>query len=220
MLEHLDACLLFFLIYVYDITLAPGAASRLCAFTQTSPNVHSNMSQAGNGQMPDCGKPKGAFTGQRLARERPKVYRQVIALVAQGTSDSRIARLCRVSRNTVAALKQAEAQTIEQRKQTILATAARVAEPGFERIEEELAAGSITGVQLVPVADMSVDKVLALSGDPTIRIQHEHRHLHRHDHFADFNALLEKLPNRKPMEAEVVSGVELNPGMGLEGQSA
>jgi hypothetical protein len=56
------------------------------------------MSQSGNGEWPDCGKPKGAFTGQRLARERPKVYRQVIALLAQGTSDSSIAKLmfCRV----------------------------------------------------------------------------------------------------------------------------
>ena len=177
------------------------------------------MSQSGNGEWANSGKPKGAFTGQRLARERPRVYRQVIALVAQGTSDSRIARLCRVSRNTVAAVKQAEAQTIEQRKQTILATAARVAELGFERIEEELAAGNFKGVQLVPVAGMSVDKVLALSGDPTIRIQHDHRHLHRHDHFADFNALLEKLPNRKPVDAEVVSAVELNPGMDLQRQT-
>jgi hypothetical protein len=177
------------------------------------------MSQVGNRQMPDYGRPKGAFTGQRLARERPKVYRQVIALLAQGTSDARIAKLCRVSRNTVAAVKQAEAQTIEQRKQTILATAARVAELGFERIEEELAAGSIKGAQLVPVAGMSVDKVLALSGDPTIRIQHEHAHVHHHNHFAEFNALLEKLPNRKPIEAEVVSAVELNPGMGLESQT-
>jgi len=175
------------------------------------------MSQPGNGEWANSAKPKAAFTGQRLARERPKVYRQVIALLAQGTSDSRIAKLCRVSRNTVAAVKQTEAQTIEQRKQTILATAARVAELGFERIEEELAAGNFKGVQLVPVAGMSVDKVLALSGDPTIRIQHEHRH--RHDHFADFNALLAALPAApKPITAEVFSAVELNPGMGLESQ--
>jgi hypothetical protein len=126
--------------------------------------------------------------------------------------------LCRVSRNTVAAVKQAEAQTIEQRKQTILATAARVAELGFERIEEELAAGNIKGVQLVPVAGMSVDKVLALSGDLTIRIQHEHRHQRRHDHFAEFNALLDALPKAKTIEAEVVSAVELNSGMGFESQ--
>ena len=177
------------------------------------------MIQSENGECRHGDKPKGAFTGQRLARERPKVYRQVIALIAQGTSDARIAKLCRVSRNTVAAVRQAEAQTIEQRKQTILATAARVAELGFERIEEELAAGSIKGAQLVPVAGMSVDKVLALSGDPKIRIQHEHAHVHHHNHFAEFNALLEKLPNRKPIEAEVVSAVELNPGMGLESQT-
>jgi hypothetical protein len=180
------------------------------------------VNQTENGHMPEHAKSKGAFTGQRLARERPKVYRQVIALIAQGTSDSRIAKVCRVSRNTVAAVKQAEAQTIAQRKQTILATAARVAELGFERIEEELAAGNFKGVQLVPVAGMSVDKVLALSGDPTIRIKHEHRHLHRHDHFAEFNALLAALPSKadhKTIEAEIVSTVELNPGMGLQGQT-
>jgi len=129
-------------------------------------SVHSNMSQSGNGQTPDQGMSKGNFTGQRLARDRPRVYRQVIALLAHGTSDAKIARLCSVSRNTVAAVRQVEAQTIEQRKQTILATAARVAELGFERIEEELAAGKIKGTQLVPVAGMATDKVLALSNDP------------------------------------------------------
>jgi transcriptional regulator with XRE-family HTH domain len=124
------------------------------------------MSQSGNGQLPHQGTSKGNFTGQRLARDRPKVYRQVIALLAQGTSDAKIARLCGVSRNTVAAVRQVEVRTIEQRKQTILATAARVAELGFERIEEELAAGNIKGAQLVPVAGMATDKVVLLSNDP------------------------------------------------------
>jgi len=78
-------------------------------------------------------------------RPRPKVYRQVIALLTQGTSDAKIAKLYGVSRNTVAAVRQVEAQTIEQRKQTIPATATRVAELGFERIEGELAAGNIKG---------------------------------------------------------------------------
>lgn len=80
--------------------------------------------------MPDQGTSKGNFTGQRLARDRPKVYRQVIALLAQGASAAKIAKLCGVSRNTVAAVREVEAQTIEQHKQTILATAARVAELG------------------------------------------------------------------------------------------
>jgi len=83
--------------------------------------------------------------------------------------------MCGVSRNTVAAVRQVEAQTIEQRKQTILATAARVAELGFERIEEELAAGKIKGAQLVPVAGMATDKVVALSNDPQ-QIQFTYTH--------------------------------------------
>jgi len=51
---------------------------------EDSVTVHPNMSQAGDGQLPDQGTSKGNFTGQRLARDRPKVYRQVIALLAQG----------------------------------------------------------------------------------------------------------------------------------------
>jgi len=40
-------------------------------------------------------------------------------------------------------------------------------------------------------------------------------------HFAEFNALLAALPSKadqKPIEAEGVGAVELNPGMGLESQ--
>jgi len=155
------------------------------------------MSQSGNGQLPDRGTSKGNFTGQRLARDRPKVYRQVIALIAQGTSDAKIAKSCGVSRNTVAAVRQVEAPTIEQRKQTILATAARVAELGFERIEEELVAGNIKGAQLVPVAGMATDKVVLLSNVPQ-QINITHTHEPAQQLYDKLNELARAINSRKP----------------------
>jgi hypothetical protein len=59
-----------------------------------------------------------------------------------------------------------KAVPIGQRKQAILGTAARVASASIHRIGDELAAGKIKGMQLVPVFGVSVDKLVALSDDP------------------------------------------------------
>jgi|GEM_PF-5536596 len=52
----------------------------------------------------------GNYTGERLTRERPKVYRQIIELVAQGVSLNRIARQCAVSRRTIRAVGEHDAR--------------------------------------------------------------------------------------------------------------
>jgi hypothetical protein len=116
---------------------------------------------------------QGNYTGERLARERPQVYGQIIELIAQGVSLNRIARQCGVSRHTIRAVREHEAIPIAQRKQEILGTAVRVATASIHRIEDELAAGKIKGTQLVPVFGVSVDKLVALSNDP-MQIQVSH----------------------------------------------
>jgi len=124
------------------------------------------VDQSRNGQ--------GNYTGERLAGERPKVYRQIIELVAQGVSFNRIARQCAVSRHTIRAVREHEAVPIAQRKQEILGTAVRVASASIHRIEDELAAGKIKGTQLVPVFGVSVDKLVALSNDPMqVHVSHQ-----------------------------------------------
>jgi len=118
-------------------------------------------------------KPRGNYTGERI---HPALRRNLLTYISQGKSDNQIAKLCKVSRDTLRAFRQREAETISQRKQTILATFTRIAEAGSEAMEAELAEGKIKGSLLVPVVGMSVDKILALSNDTqqiNITLAHE-----------------------------------------------
>ena len=135
------------------------------------------MSEANNGQ--SLSK-QGNYTGERLARERPHVYRGVMRLLSEGTSARRICRTCHVTRETVRAVERREAESISARKQELAASAARVAQASIEQLEDDVAAGKIKGAQLVPVFGVCVDKLQALSGDPALRIALDHSHQHIH----------------------------------------
>src|SRR4029077_12906428 len=59
-----------------------------------------NMIGSSNGQLHlerEQPKPMGRFTGERLLRERPRVYRKVVELLAEpGMSINQITKFCRV----------------------------------------------------------------------------------------------------------------------------
>lgn len=136
--------------------------------------------------------PEGNHTGERVA---PKVRQEIVKLLAQDKSANHIAKKLYVSRHTVGAIKVIEAQSIAQRKQTLTSSFLRIAEAGAEQIEEQLAEGKISANLLVPVTGMATDKILALSGDPSIIIRHEHDHRHIHVDLAnDFDSFLSELP--------------------------
>ncbi len=127
-------------------------------------------------------RPKGNYTGERLLRERPRIYRELMRLLSEGVSARKICRACYVTRETVRAVEAREAESISARKQELAASAARVAQASIDQIEDAVAAGKIKGVQLVPVFGVCVDKLQALSGDPALVIRHEHDHQHIHAH--------------------------------------
>lgn len=136
--------------------------------------------------------PEGNHTGERVA---PKVRQEIVKLLAQEKSANHIAKKLYVSRHTVGAIKEIEAQSIAQRKQTLTNSFLRIAEAGAEQIEEQLAEGKISANLLVPVTGMATDKILALSGDPSMIIRHEHDHRHIHVDLAqDFDGFLSELP--------------------------
>jgi hypothetical protein len=153
------------------------------------------MSEANNGQ--SLSK-QGNYTGERLARERPHIYREVMRLLSEGTSARKICRACHVTRETVRAVERREAESISARKQELAVIAARVAQASIERIEDDLAAGKIKGAQLVPVFGVCVDKLQTLSGDPALRIalDHAHQHIHAHISECSYQDLLAHLPRR------------------------
>ena len=153
------------------------------------------MSEANNGQSLSR---RGNYTGERLARERPHVYRGVMRLLSEGTSARKICRACHVTRETVRAVERREAESISARKQELAASAARVAQASIEQLEDDVAAGKIKGAQLVPVFGVCVDKLQALSGDPALRIalDHTHQHIHAHITQSSYQDLLAALPHR------------------------
>jgi DNA-directed RNA polymerase specialized sigma24 family protein len=74
------------------------------------------MIEPENGQSQSEAKPKGRFTGERLLRERPRVYRKVVELLAEpGMSINQITKFCRVSEHTVRAVRDREAVSIAER---------------------------------------------------------------------------------------------------------
>ena len=155
------------------------------------------MSQLGNGQSqsePEQSKPRGRFTGERLLRERPRVYRKVVELLAEpGMSINQITKLCRVSEHTVRALRDREAISIAERKQRLASIFGNVAEMAAERMEE--LAGQASLRDAGTTAGIATDKLLALSSDPQASQQHLHVHLQRVDLFKQFNDWVRKLDN-------------------------
>jgi hypothetical protein len=126
----------------------------------------------------DQAKPKGRYTGERLLRERPRVYNDVVRLLAEPrehVSIREICRRCHVTDDTVKAVEQREAIPIAARKQALMVQAARIARLAADRVEEQI--DSATLPQAVVTFGVMTDKVLALSGDPTMIIQHEHAHV-------------------------------------------
>jgi len=117
--------------------------------------------------------PKGSqarYTGEVLLRTRPRTYRKVVALLADPDwSAIRIAQACKVSENTIAAVKLREAETIEARKKTLTSVLVDVATLGAEQMERKIGGSSLRDATIA--TGVSVDKVLALQGQSPIGVQ-------------------------------------------------
>jgi hypothetical protein len=82
--------------------------------------------------------PRPRYTGERLLRERPKIYRQVVGLLGEGWSSNKICKWCHVTRETVRAVERREAAEISARKKSIIGILSNVAELGAGRMEETI----------------------------------------------------------------------------------
>src|SRR6516225_3078196 len=90
--------------------------------------------------------PNGAqarYTAETVRRTRPKTYRKIVHLLADPNwSAIQISKACRVSEHTVRAIRERESKTIAERKKTLAAMLANVAERGAERMEETIGKAS------------------------------------------------------------------------------
>jgi hypothetical protein len=128
------------------------------------------MSQPKNGQtLSTTQDARPRYTGERLLRERPKIYRQVVRLLGEGWSANKICKWCHVTRETVRAVERREAVEISERKKTLAAMLANVAELGAGRMEETIGKAGLRDAAIG--TGIAVDKVLALTGQlPSVQI--------------------------------------------------
>jgi hypothetical protein len=174
---------------------------------QISLNVQANMIESRNGQShARQSKPTGRFTGERLLRERPRVYRKVVELLAEpGMSINQIRKLCRVSEHNVRALRDREAISIAERKQRLMSIFANVAEMAAERMEELAAQASLRDAGTT--AGIATDKLLALSSDLFSQANnHLHVHLESVNLIEQWNQMVAALPHVKPIATEPTEG--------------
>jgi hypothetical protein len=147
-----------------------------------------------NGQSQSEAKPKGGFTGERFLRERPKVYRKVVELLAEpDMSINQITKLRRVSEHTVRAVRDREGVSIAERKQRLMSIFGNVAQIAAERMEE--LAGTASLRDAGTTAGIATDKLLALSSDPFAQSNQQHFHVNLQpiDLVGQFNKMLRHL---------------------------
>jgi len=129
------------------------------------------MREPNNGQaLSTTQDARARYTGERLLRERPKIYRQVVRLLGEGWSANKICKWCHVTRETVRAVERREAESISARKKSIIGILGNVAELGASRMEETI--GSATLRDAAIGTGIAVDKMLALTGQaPVVAVQ-------------------------------------------------
>lgn len=102
------------------------------------------------------------YTGQVLLNTRPKTYRRVVELLAQGQSVNSIAELCKVARHSVEAIKVRESTGIEQRKRELTYLVSDIAHIGAARVADKI--GKASTRDAIIGTGVAVDKMLALLG--------------------------------------------------------
>ena len=109
--------------------------------------------------------PKGSplrYTGEIILRTRPNTYRRVVTLLAENVPAYRIARDCRVSEWSVAAIKKREASEIAERKKSLALILSNVAEIGAATMERKISKAGLRDAAIG--TGIAVDKMLALAG--------------------------------------------------------
>jgi hypothetical protein len=109
------------------------------------------------------------YTGEILLRTRPKTYQRVVQLLSENTPVIQIMRLCRVAQDTVIAVRNREAQTISERKNSLAGLMSNIAEIGGANVERKIGKASVRDA--IIGTGIAIDKYLALQGQMPVGIQ-------------------------------------------------
>lgn len=132
---------------------------------------------------------EGEFTGERLFRQDPEKYGFIVSMLAEGTiPDAYIAKVTKVSRNTIAAVREREKIPIEQEKGRILKNIRTALHMTTEKLIEQLP--NMSGKELIFALGILADRHQLLSGEAT-QIIATATDKAKH---ASFNDMLEALP--------------------------
>jgi hypothetical protein len=160
-----------------------------------------NMIQPNNGQDPllTPAQPKPKRHNAKLCSLA--IRERIVNALANGDSQRAIAHHLRVSPMTVRAIADQEWAQVSARKDRIAAQAERLATKALDLLNHKLDKDGekITVNQLVPIAGVAVDKLLALRSDGQLRIAFDQPHQHIHAHITQdmsLNDILARLPRR------------------------
>ncbi len=118
----------------------------------------------------DRNQPAPHYTGDRLFRDRPHIYRRVVELLAEpGISVRYICRELHVTDGTVAAVSAREGIPMAAHKKVILRNITHGLRMASERLIEEIPRGSLRDTTIA-VGVLS-EKMQLLSGEATARIE-------------------------------------------------
>ncbi len=146
------------------------------------------------------------------AKHCPFAIRQrIVNALANGDSKRAIARALRVSNNTVTAIAEQEWQQVAARKALLAARYERIADLATEKQINQLESNEKIPLSvLLSVGGTAVDKVLALRGEPSLTIHHEHVHTHQVELVRALKDATERIEKRA--KAAVVEVPALPPG--------
>ena len=94
------------------------------------------MSEPNNGQAPTTSADK--YTGAIILRTRPHTYKRVVRLLSEGVPAIRIARDCKVTERSVAAIAKREREEITERKKSLAGLMSNIAEIGGANVERKI----------------------------------------------------------------------------------
>ena len=125
------------------------------------------MSQPNSGHAPTMSADK--YTGAIILRTRPHTYKRVVRLLSEGVPAIRIARDCKVTERSVAAIAKREREEITERKKSLDGLISNIAEIGGANVERKIGKASVRDA--IIGTGVAIDKMLALTGQtPLVQI--------------------------------------------------
>ena len=138
-----------------------------CIFLHSTLPVRLNMIEPNNGHAPTTSADK--YTGAIILRTRPHTYKRVVRLLSEGVPAIRIARDCKVTERSVAAIAKREREEITERKKSLAGLMSNIAEIGGANVERKIGKASVRDA--IIGTGVAIDKMLALTGQtPAVQI--------------------------------------------------